>query len=105
MDVRNWWKARSGGAKTVTVLTALLILQIGICFGSGFAIDALIPPGPGDEFGSGFGWMALQAFACLLTIALLVIALIMWALTGTSIFGTTEPQRLLDDKNNEEKHD
>lgn len=100
MKIGKWWQKRSGGAKTVTALTALLILQIGVCFGSGIAIDALVTPGPGDEFGAGFGWMAMQAVGCLLTLALLVIALIGWALTGAS-----EPQRLFDEKEYEEKHD
>jgi hypothetical protein len=31
---KTWWLSKSGFAKTVTVLCAILILQIGVCFAS-----------------------------------------------------------------------
>jgi hypothetical protein len=60
----------------VVVLAALLILQIGVCFGSGIAIDHFVAPTPGEEFGPSFGWMAIQAYLCLLTAALLLITVV-----------------------------
>jgi hypothetical protein len=72
----NWWRNNSGGAKTVTVLAAVLILQIGVCFGSGFAVDRLVAPTPGEEFGPSLGWMFIQAVGCLVTAALLLIVVV-----------------------------
>lgn len=76
MTLRRWWKQKSGGTKAVTALAVLLMLQIGLCFASGFAVDRLVAPTPGEEFGASMGWMYVQAILCLVTAALLVIAII-----------------------------
>ena len=34
MSLRKWWQDKSGRAKAITVLSTLLILQIGLCFGT-----------------------------------------------------------------------
>jgi hypothetical protein len=76
MSFGDWWRRKSGGAKTVVVLAALLILQIGLCFGSGFAVDRLVAPTPGEEFGPSLGWMFIQAELCLPTAAALLIVVV-----------------------------
>jgi len=39
MKLGRWWSEKSGKAKVVTVLATLLILQIGLCFGT----PAIVP--------------------------------------------------------------
>ncbi len=77
MSFREWWRNRSGRAKAVTVLSALLILQIGLCFGTPSIVGSFqtafhIKPSGNEEFGPSMGYMFLEAFLALMTgIALL----------------------------------
>jgi hypothetical protein len=74
------WKQTSGPAKLVTVLAALLILQIGVCFAS--------PSEPPwfDKFfhvqrdpeSLHIGLAVMQMYLCLITAVLLLIALLVW---------------------------
>ncbi len=79
--MRTWWKKKSGTAKTVTALAVLLVLEIGLCFASTADpawFDALFHIRPNPE-GLRLGMVTMEAYACLFTFVLLVIALLVWA--------------------------
>jgi hypothetical protein len=80
----DWWKRRSGGAKTVVVLAVLLILQIGLCFSS----DSTVIPAYEAIFGAshdpeaGIGFAVVQAMLCGVTLVALLIAVVATANSG-----------------------
>jgi hypothetical protein len=83
---KTWWVSRNGYAKTVTVLCAILILQIGVCFaspGEPAWFDALfhIKPGP-DNLRIAFAFW--EAVFCCVTAFVLVMTLILWSVTSSS---------------------
>ncbi len=39
MGFEEWWQTKSGRAKTIAVSTTLLILQVGLCFGTSSIAD------------------------------------------------------------------
>lgn len=77
MSLRDWWRNRSGKAKTVTVLCALLILQIGLCFGTSSIVNSYqavfhVKPSANEEFSPSVGFMIIEAMLAAVTgIALL----------------------------------
>jgi len=80
----KWWRRRSGGAKTVVVLSMLLILQIGLCFSS----DSTVIPAFNAIFGqshdpeAGIGFAVGQAMLCVVTFVALIVAVIATASGG-----------------------
>lgn len=78
MSLREWWRNKSGGAKTITVLCTLLILEIGLCFSTPSIVnsyEAIFHIKPmDDEFGDGFGFMIILAMLCVLTLIALLVA-------------------------------
>jgi len=72
--MRDWWRRKSGRAKTVTVLAALELLQIGLCFGTPTALswhDALLHVRSNVPFRA-LGPMIWEAILCVVTLVLLV---------------------------------
>jgi tryptophan-rich sensory protein len=85
--LRKWWLSKSGFAKTVTVLCAILILQIGVCFASPAEpawFDALFHPRDYPDR-LHFAFAAWQAFFCCVTALLLLGALLIWVTFTSSI--------------------
>jgi uncharacterized BrkB/YihY/UPF0761 family membrane protein len=92
MTFRKWWWRGSGRQKTITVLSALLILQIGVCFGTGTStavslLGRLFISHRYDPFFA-LGLMIAQAWLCVLTVILLFLAA--FALPG--IFPENQPK-------------
>ena len=81
MTMANWWKRRSGAAKTVTVLAVLLTLQIGLCFSTPYTVQPIHDAMFGRDTGemADLGLWVIQAFLCVFTLVLLIIALIVAA--------------------------
>lgn len=78
MGFENWWRHKSGRSKTATVLAAVLLLQIGLCFGTPAAtswFDTLFHIHRDDPFYA-LGWMIFEALLCILTVILLFVAAI-----------------------------
>lgn len=76
MSFSDWWRKKSGRAKTLTVLSVVLLLQIGLCFGTPAAtswFDDLFRIHPDDQF-SFVGWMMIEALLCIVTVVLLFAA-------------------------------
>lgn len=63
MGFRKWWRHRSGMAKTVTVLSAVLLVQMGLCFGT----EPLLGDNGGD-------WMLGEAVLGFGTLILILLA-------------------------------
>ncbi len=94
MSLRTWWQQKNGPAKSVTGLTTLLILQIGLCFaspGEPAWFDRLfhIRSSP-HRFG--LALVMAEAYLCIATFILLLIALIVW---GSLSCTETEPELTL----------
>jgi hypothetical protein len=81
MSLLEWWRTKSGKAKTIAVLCTLLILQIGLCFGTQPIVDSFqaifhIKLSGDDEFGPSVEYMIIEAIlAGVTSIALAVAAL------------------------------
>jgi hypothetical protein len=68
MSFRNWWQTKSGKSKTITVLCAVLILDVGLCFATPAAVDRLntaLHRIRSDPF-EGIGYMIIQAIFCVI---------------------------------------
>lgn len=80
MSLKAWWRRKSGPAKLVTALTTLLILQIGTCFaspGQPAWFDKLFHIKP-SRYGFRAGLVVVEAYFCIGTFILLLIALMVW---------------------------
>jgi hypothetical protein len=102
MSLREWWRNRSGRAKAVTVLATILILQIGLCFGTPSIVNSFqaifhLKPSD-DEFGDGLGYMMLEALLCIVTLLALIVVPLFFRSRST-------PQRLFDDEYQRNKQD
>jgi hypothetical protein len=97
VTIRSWWKRKSGAAKVVTVLAALLTLQIGLCFSTSATVlpAYLAIFGPSRDSELGLGLIIWQGLLSFVTAALLLGALVM-AAVGTH---TPGPSREKDDSN------
>ncbi len=79
MTIQNWWKRKSGPAKLVTALSALLLLQIGLCWSTPAVLPwyfAVFGPSSDSEFG--LGLMIVQGILCLVTCAVLLGMTVIW---------------------------
>lgn len=84
MSLKTWWQRKSGPSKLVTALTALLIVQMGLCFaspGEPAWFDKLFHIKPG-QFGLRVGLVVVEAYLCVGTFILLLIALMAWAVAS-----------------------
>jgi hypothetical protein len=84
MTMGNWWTRKSGWAKTVIVLAALLILQIGLCFSTDYTVKPVLTAlnGPSSDPEADLGLLVSQALLCLGTFVLLIISIIVAAAGG-----------------------
>ena len=80
----QWWKRKSGGAKTVVGLAALLMVQIGLCFSTGWTVQPAYKAifGPSSDPELGLGLMIWQGLLCGVTILALVIATVVVGVGG-----------------------
>ena len=83
-SLRSWWTKNSGGAKIVTVLAALLVLQIGLCWTTPFTVVPayLAVHGPSSDSELGLGLMIWQGILCIVTFLALFVAAVAWAAEG-----------------------
>jgi hypothetical protein len=77
---KTWWLSRSGYAKTVTVLCAILILQIGVCFSPVAEPEFHIL-----HFLNHLGVAIWEAIFCCVTALALLVTLILWSVPSSSI--------------------
>jgi len=98
MKIKRWWSRKSGWAKVVTVLAVLASLQIGLCFSTPVTVQpvylAICGPSSDSEFG--LGLVIVQAFLCVVTFALLFLAVLV-AAAGDHF----APERDSEEKNND----
>jgi hypothetical protein len=77
MKIRAWWKQSSGLAKTVTILSALLLLQIGVCALTPTVLpwyEAVFQVPPSHDPLEALGLMAFQAILCVCSLVILFFA-------------------------------
>jgi hypothetical protein len=80
MKLPEWWIRKSGQAKTITLLAALLTLQIGLCVSTETITNSLHMPIPQgyDHPMWNLNLMVWQFFLCLVTLALIVALAVWW---------------------------
>jgi len=80
LRIAEWWRHKSGKAKTVTVLAVVLIAQIGLCFSTEPVMHWLSPffPRIDNDPMESLGLMIWQAMFCLLTIGMIFVASVFW---------------------------
>ena len=86
MSLNTWWKCRNGWAKAVTILSMLLILQIGLCFSTPTMVQPVYMAivGHDTENEMGLGLVVWQALLCIATfVVVLVFAVV--AATRSSV--------------------
>jgi hypothetical protein len=78
MSFATWWRDKSSTAKAITILSTLLILQVGLCFSTPYTLrpmyEAIAHPKP--EAYVDLGLMFWQAIFCVLTLAILIITVV-----------------------------
>ena len=87
MGLKCWWHSKALTAKVITVLSALLLLQVGLCFSTQWTVQPVfeaIPHHPdlSGEYGPRFALVTWQALLSLLTLALLIIMVIIYAVSS-----------------------
>ena len=81
MSFQNWWRRKSGQSKTITILATLMILQIGLCFGTPTGVSwyrAHIHSNASDDPLEAMGMMAFEAILCIVTGLVLALVAIFW---------------------------
>ena len=64
MSFQSWWQQKNRRAKAVTIFATLLILQIGLCFGTPVGVswlDDLVGTHLGRDPFAAFGYMFIEA--------------------------------------------
>ena len=80
MSFRSWWRQKSRKSKTIVVISILLTLQIGLCFGTPTGVSwyqALFHVKSSDPL-EALGMMALEAMLCVATFLALIVTAIFW---------------------------
>ena len=78
MSLKTWWRQKTGPAKFVTALAAMLIVQMGLCFvspGEPVWFDRLLHIKT-DPHQFRFGLVLLEFYLCIATVVLLVVAIL-----------------------------
>ena len=87
MSFQSWWQQKNRRAKAVTVIATLLILQIGLCFGTPVGVswlDDLVGTHLGRDPFAALGYMFIEA----------VLAIVVFlAFVGVLIFYRPAAQR------------
>ncbi len=95
MRFQGWWQRKNRRAKAVTVLAALLILQVGLCFGTPVGVSwyhNIFPSHSSDPL-EAIGYMVIEALACILTLILVFLAAINWLPGFRTVRARTEDNR------------
>jgi len=79
MSFMTWWHHKNGKSKTLTVLCAVLILDIGLCFATPSAVDWIntIFHLRSQEL-EGLGYMMIQAVFCFILLVAIFCLGIFW---------------------------
>lgn len=81
MSFQSWWQQKNRRAKTVTVLATLLILQIGLCFGTPVGVswlDDLAGTRLGRDPFAALGYMFIEAVLAIVVFLVFVGVLIFY---------------------------
>ena len=105
LSLKSWWKRKSGAAKLVTALTTVLLLQIGLCFaspGEPAWFDRLfhIKPSP---YGIRLGLVIIEAYLCIFTFVILLIAVLIWVTTSFAVDGLRVTPAEREDSHDQER--
>ena len=76
MSVKTWWSSKNGKSKTITVLSTLLIVEVGLCFSTPVTVAPAYETlfGPTHDSELALGLEIYQFFLWLMTLAGLGIA-------------------------------
>jgi hypothetical protein len=96
MSLQEWWRNKSGKAKTITVLATLLILQIGLCFGTPSIVSFYqaifhIKLRGDEEFGPNVGYMFIEALLALMTAIVLLVVVVSY-IVGKIVGRVAQPK-------------
>jgi ABC-type transport system involved in multi-copper enzyme maturation permease subunit len=78
--LKNWWRQKGRKSKAIAVISTLLILQIGLCFGTPSGVSwyqALFHVKSSDPLYA-LGLMAWEAILSLATVLALIVTAIFW---------------------------
>jgi len=81
MSFQNWWHQKSRKSKAIVAISTLLILQIGLCFGTPSGVSwyqALFHVKSSDDPFYALGFMAWEAILSLATVLALIVTAIFW---------------------------
>jgi len=81
MTFKSWWGEKSRKSKAITVVSTLLILQIGLCFGTPSGVSwfqAILHIKPGDDPFENLGYMFVEGILCLVTGLVLFVIGVSW---------------------------
>jgi branched-subunit amino acid permease len=80
MSLNRWWLKKNAKSKTITVLAALLLVEIGLCFSTPVTVapayEALFGPSHDSELA--LGLQIYQFFLWLITLAMLGAVAVLW---------------------------
>jgi hypothetical protein len=75
-----WWKRTSGTKKTVVIFATLLVLQMGLCFSTGYWLPVYQHAiGARQDIEDGIGYLGIQFFLCGFTFFIFIVSLIVVA--------------------------
>lgn len=81
MSFQSWWQQKNRRAKAVAVLATLLILQIGLCFGTPVGVSwlgDLVGTRPGRDPFYALGYMFIEAILAIVVFLVFVGVLIFY---------------------------
>ena len=80
MSFRDWWRQKNRKSKAIAVISTLLIVQIGLCFGTPSGVSwyqSLFHVKSSDPL-EALGMMAFEAMLCVATVLALIVTAIFW---------------------------
>jgi hypothetical protein len=81
MSLQSWWQQKSRRAKTITILATLLLLEIGLCFGTPVGVswsDTAFGTHFGRDPFASLGYMFIQAIVAGITLLIFLGAVIFY---------------------------
>lgn len=78
LGLKTWWRNKSGQSKTITVLATLLLLDIGLCFSTPAAFNAVNSRYRGLGVNSFIGLMVGQTLFCVALGVSIALVAIFW---------------------------
>lgn len=95
MSFRTRWQQKSGRAKAITIVATLLILQIGLCFGTPLGVswfDTLFPTPEGRNPFNAIGYMVIEAISAIVIFLVFIGVLIFYPRTRRGTVGAAPHQ-------------